>query len=485
MGQGRSNISSSPILRAIVLALFLSFSVTSASAAPPQSPPGEVICSPSDPQDCYPRTFHPTDKFQVVREGQDIPPGLHVRLNITTGLKEAKINVPGESDSSLNGLPIDGSLVVSPQPDDDGQQTPKGAPAYDPVGKIKKPQQESESFTAATKMLREGNLRHNHAVDESLDGLDELSHDMYYGLKIAEDTEVVRALFCLMVSQHVPVSTGSFIPRDLRAASILVGTLSNNPPARNKVADAWPELRDGHCPKSDLTLGQALFDSLVPTGSKDAADVKKSAASIKAIVPVVNDLLKNDKMRAEFLAQGGMERLLQVLVLEGHEWAGAQRKVGQLALDNFLDADMGAKLGQWPTAPSLDDRQCRSAGRSPPDGCWDHHVARIAEANKHQQGHWSTDLHDKLSAARKASGSGQAPGSPYDSGMAHSSDAESSEEAKDQPDGAGETQHKLSGPGPSPYYFFYLLLVVTVGVCVLHTLGFSVLGAFRRLLSRR
>lgn len=47
--------------------------------------------------------FVPTKEWQVVKEGQAIPPGLHVRMNLQTGLKEAKLleddNLGAESDS--------------------------------------------------------------------------------------------------------------------------------------------------------------------------------------------------------------------------------------------------------------------------------------------------------------------------------------------------------------------------------------------------
>lgn len=35
--------------------------------------------------------FIPTTEWQVVKEGQSIPKGLHVRMNLQTGLKEAKL----------------------------------------------------------------------------------------------------------------------------------------------------------------------------------------------------------------------------------------------------------------------------------------------------------------------------------------------------------------------------------------------------------
>lgn len=41
--------------------------------------------------------FEPTNEWQTVHKGQAIPPGLHVRLNLQTGLKEAKL-MDGEGD---------------------------------------------------------------------------------------------------------------------------------------------------------------------------------------------------------------------------------------------------------------------------------------------------------------------------------------------------------------------------------------------------
>ena len=43
---------------------------------------GELICAPNNPTDCYPKIFEPTTEWQTIREGQDIPAGLHVRLNM-------------------------------------------------------------------------------------------------------------------------------------------------------------------------------------------------------------------------------------------------------------------------------------------------------------------------------------------------------------------------------------------------------------------
>jgi nucleotide exchange factor SIL1 len=44
--------------------------------------------------------FKPSDEWQEVKECQSIPPGLHVRINLQTGLKEAKLLTEADSDSN-------------------------------------------------------------------------------------------------------------------------------------------------------------------------------------------------------------------------------------------------------------------------------------------------------------------------------------------------------------------------------------------------
>ena len=44
--------------------------------------------------------FEPTEEWQEIKPGQSIPPGLHVRVDLQTGLKEAKLMDSEESDST-------------------------------------------------------------------------------------------------------------------------------------------------------------------------------------------------------------------------------------------------------------------------------------------------------------------------------------------------------------------------------------------------
>jgi hypothetical protein len=61
--------------------------------------PEQMICVSET--DCYPELFEPHREFKTVREGQQLPPGLHIRLNLETGLKEAKLNSDAGHQTSL------------------------------------------------------------------------------------------------------------------------------------------------------------------------------------------------------------------------------------------------------------------------------------------------------------------------------------------------------------------------------------------------
>lgn len=390
---------------ALHTALLLSTLVASTRSWAADSSGGtDLLCDPSAPNDCYPRVFQPTEEFQAVRDGQELPSGLHVRMNIWTGEKEAKINVPGDDDASLEGLPVDRGVVVveSEAPGRKAPRIPNGAPAYEALGKVKKPEQEADSFHRSMEVLVSAGHQHDEDLDGALERLEDLSHDIYYGLKVAQDSEALRRLLCLMTGPaSADAPTGS-TPRDQQAAAVLGGALQNNPAALQEVSRRWGDLLGSRCSQAAAApLHRAFYSGFVPGESQDAVAAKTAASRAKAQVAAVNGLVKDDKIRADFLRNGGVQRLLEVLVRDGDEWAGAQRQVGQLVLDNFLDESMGAKLGQWPQTPKLSDGQCRTGRHRTDDGCWDFHVERIVEANKADHGHWSRRLQELLALPRK------------------------------------------------------------------------------------
>ncbi|KAF9422278.1 nucleotide exchange factor sil1 [Podila epigama] len=73
-------------------------------ASNPADAKSQVICNKGF---CYPRVFRPTNEFQEVLEGQEIPGGLHVQMDFETHRKYAKLMDPedakskGASDSVL------------------------------------------------------------------------------------------------------------------------------------------------------------------------------------------------------------------------------------------------------------------------------------------------------------------------------------------------------------------------------------------------
>ncbi|RFU75610.1 hypothetical protein TARUN_6670 [Trichoderma arundinaceum] len=400
MASARSRSRSLPIIFALFLGLLLCLAIPAAASASQPSPQAgsekpDLICHTSNPAECYPRVFEPTDEFQTVHDDQELPNGLHVRLNIWTGVKEAKINVPDEINPALEGLPVDQAVVLVDQEQSETIQVPKGAPKYDSIGKVKEPapggeaQVEAIAFMETFKQLKSGVIPSDEEFYHGLEGLEELSHDIYYGLKITEDADVVKALFCLMGTRDGEVTQG-VTPRGQQAAAILAGALSNNPSALNEVAKIWTDLMDSSCPRDGAPIRDHFYYPMASVGD--------SPGKVKAVVSVINGLIKDGNIRKHFLANKGMKQLLGVLFPEGEEWAAAQRKVGQLVLDTFLDEDMGAQLGQWPRGQASGDVTCLAAETSSDDGCWDYHVERMVRLKR---GQWSKELQKRLTAARK------------------------------------------------------------------------------------
>lgn len=377
----------------VIFAFGTAGSSSAAERGPSSSPETDLICHTTNPADCYPRVFQPTNEFQTVHDDQELPSGLHVRLNIWTGQKEAKINVPDEEDPSLDGLPVDRAVVVvDPEPAVHEPQIPSGAPGYDPVGKIKEPKDESKTesrvFHDSMTVLKTLALD-DRPFDAALETLEDIAHDIYYGLKIAEDTSAVKALLCMMSSQEVfredasdvSISTAS------RAASILSAALQNNPTALHEIEVAWKDIRGLTCKGTHQPLNDAVFGMFFPEDATTMISDHVHPGLVKAKVGAMNGLIKSPVIRNDFLANDGMAQVLQALISDAPELVAAQRKFANLVLDNFLDENMGATLGVWPR-------------RLPSDDAWDHHIKQIAEAHRRDKSHWSVELWNGLKEQR-------------------------------------------------------------------------------------
>ncbi|RYP01103.1 hypothetical protein DL764_006302 [Monosporascus ibericus] len=389
---------------------------SAASSAPLESPSaeGELICHTDNPAECYPKVFSPTEEFQVIHDDQDLPPGLHVQLDIQTGQKRARLNVPTEENPALQGLPVDRSVVViDSESPPDTPRIPPGAPEYDPVGKVKEPQEKNEGFFRALETVKShtGNGEYVQSVQLShaLDELEELSHDIYYGLQIAEDTTALQGLFCILTNHDKEEALAQPLAArsDFLASSIISSAVRNNRPALHAVEASWDNIMQSHCTHRSYSLKHALYEQLAPSAGPSNAEEALEADFIRLNLAVLDGLIKSPKIRDEFLAHGGMKSLLRILLTPGDVWGPRRARAARIVSDTFLDEDVGAELGIWPKAEVLENSQCaKGQPDSLDDGCWEYHLEMV---NDPSDAEWSRSLLSLLRSRRPGASQSRSP----------------------------------------------------------------------------
>ncbi|KAI0203739.1 hypothetical protein F4808DRAFT_415607 [Astrocystis sublimbata] len=397
-------------------------SLVSASSPPVASPAAEVelICHTNNPAECYPKLFSPTEEFQVVHDDQDIPPGLHVQLDVQTGKKQAKIYDPSEENPALAGLPVNQEvIVVDPEaPEESEPSIRAGAPAYEPVGMVKAPREKSADFSQALQTVQMAAARRQSVKTSVLDGalqiLEDLSHDMYYGLQIAEDAETVHSLFCLLFEgDDAEGEERPFAERvDLLASTILSASVGNNPRALTAIESHWDSITAKQCKASPHSIKTELYYRLAPTSEPGTAYDAEEAEVARIYLAVISGLFKSPKIRAEFLESTGMQSFLQILLRDdGGVWEPRRAKVARIVSDTFLDEDFGATQGLWPTKQQLMAGYCTEEGpQALGDECWEYHLKTIS--GRAGAPDWSGRL---LSLIREA----QMPGSKAEKLLKH------------------------------------------------------------------
>ncbi|KAI0457748.1 hypothetical protein F5B21DRAFT_462999 [Xylaria acuta] len=397
-----SSIMNTPYLRGLgrfVLSLVFVYSIfgsfTSASSPPAVSPAvspaaeTELICHTDNPAECYPKVFSPTEEFQVVHDDQDLPPGLHVQLDVQTGRKQAKLYNPDEENPALAGLPVNQEvIVVNPEaPQENEPSIPAGAPAYEPIGMVKAPQEKNVEFSKALQTIKKSAGRRQSieisTLNEALRLLDDLSHDMYYGLQIAKDAESVRSLFCLLFQRDEAEGEGRpFAERaDFLASSILSAAVGNNARALIAIEKSWNDITEKQCKGGSHSIKYELFHRLAPTSESGTKQESEEIEATRNYLAVVSGLLKSPKIRAEFLENNGMQSFLQILLRDGSgAWESRKAKVARIVSDTFLDEDFGATLGLWPRKQQVDAGTCAESGpQSLDDECWGYHLKKISQ----------------------------------------------------------------------------------------------------------
>lgn len=228
----------------------------------------KMVCLPENPSDCYPQLFEPTNEWQTVREGQQIPPGLHVRVNLETGLEEARI-LQGD-DSSLsevvivdeNSKQVDDFDLNSEAVKLKIQQTlkehrerkkefAKNKVSVSDLGDFDNSVEEVVGFQTGESSYR---------LEQALSTLADLSHDIEFGARLSFDPVVFHSMVAL-ADEFLSTKEKIANPTNLRLSELIYRTmgsaLRNNPEAVENVLEKQPaSFVDG--------LFQTLSDPIVP-----------------------------------------------------------------------------------------------------------------------------------------------------------------------------------------------------------------------------
>lgn len=194
----------------------------------------ETICASDN--DCYPKVFVPSDDWQEIRPGQDIPPGLHVRLNVDTLKREAKLM--DDSEGEVNAVYVNPEhqeqvVVYTPQ-------------LHDTI----------DSWQAAVDEILGGGTR----LEPALDIIADLSHDLEHGAKLTHNPQIFPRL--LVVAKEHPEHQDSIY-------RIMASLLRNNPDAVQLALDLPHNdatVKDllSQLPQGDDTLQKRILGVVLP-----------------------------------------------------------------------------------------------------------------------------------------------------------------------------------------------------------------------------
>ena len=296
------------------------------SAAP--SDTSNLICHTRESSECYPKIFQPTEEFQIVHEDQDIPAGLHVRLNLETRLKEAKL-YDRINDGSLNAVEVyatdETETLASPAEVASGlnfqgnaQQVLKSV-GHDSIRPPSSGDEDGATFGSYQTILRESFDRD--AIVPAMEKLEDLSHDIYWGLNLTKDGQLMHKLDTLMSNKTVDVQIKS-------AAALLLGTAIQNNPAA--LSAALNHFYNDDFPTGPLeTVVTALVHEQFPK-------------LVTRLVYLLSELCQDDVQLLKFLKADGLN-LLRTIYNSKHaskdDRDRLRQKIANFVLDHFLQED--------------------------------------------------------------------------------------------------------------------------------------------------
>ncbi|KAG5418418.1 SIL1 [Candida metapsilosis] len=191
----------------------------------------DLICPDSaDPTNCYPRIFVPTNEWQVIKPGQDIPAGLHVRLNLETSEREAKL-MTGELDTEARNEDI---VVVGGDNGDKSNNDNSNTLNHEQIAsalhinKKNKPRVSHGDLSDFDSAVEEVEQYDQHGDKErllkALDTVNDLSHDIELGEQLTSNGLLFQKLINLS-------SSTNDVQLEERIYNIIAASLRNNPGA--------------------------------------------------------------------------------------------------------------------------------------------------------------------------------------------------------------------------------------------------------------
>lgn len=175
-----------------------------------------LICNQAG---CYPKVFEAHKDWREVQEGQSLPAGLDIRMNLETGLKEAKL------------------------PEEEGQKDAAEIAAADnALIPVSTPESMDYEFTNDFKIVADltNSLQSQQDLEKLENKLDDLmvfAHDYKHGYKIiSHEFELLRNI---SFNQQLPVSLRELSMR------MVASCLRNNPSSMDYVKDRYPEFVHG------------------------------------------------------------------------------------------------------------------------------------------------------------------------------------------------------------------------------------------------
>ncbi|CAG8448235.1 2144_t:CDS:2 [Ambispora gerdemannii] len=197
---------------------------------------------------CYHKVFQPTSEFQNVLEGQEVPTGLHIRVDINTGMRQAKLLDADETATERTSVILldeNGNSIIKEETsitttiskiDEEIEiETPKKAnfhkqsdeknsslPLLVNTPKPNKhiPHSDYESFDGHLKTLSQSHDAPIQELINALDGLEDLVHELDFGVRFANSDGVLMVIELLYhINNEVKV----------KAATVLGTAMQNNP----------------------------------------------------------------------------------------------------------------------------------------------------------------------------------------------------------------------------------------------------------------